>query len=98
MQAVSQIEVTHVSRVNIVGVADAMPVGRKLLNEFGNNTGLALSRARCVAGWLTDVLGARNIHLDMTVAARDPADRTVHAWRFGADADRVVQVWNSDPQ
>jgi len=91
--AASTIQNTDAIKLRIVGGTDAMPLGVRTLKEFGNNNGLALSRARCVEGWLTEILVIRNIHVDATAAVRDATDRSTIAEKNGKDTDRVVEVW-----
>jgi hypothetical protein len=52
-EAVSAIQRDRVRSIRIVGVTDAQPIDERAVIEYGNNVGLALSLARCVAGWLT---------------------------------------------
>jgi hypothetical protein len=96
--AASQIQKTNVSELHIVGQGDAMPVGVEFSNNFGNNAGLALSRAHCVDGWLTDVLAVRNIHVDSTMGVQDANDRSIDALKHGDPADRMVEVWATSYQ
>jgi hypothetical protein len=95
-EAVAKIQRDKVSRVRIVGVADAMPISARQENEFGNDVGLALARARCVAGWLTDSLATQGMHVEMTLAVRDPTDRSAEARRNGNPADRIVQIYATE--
>jgi hypothetical protein len=89
--AASTIQKTNASKLRIIGGSDAMPVGARLSKEF-SNTGLALSRAYCVEGRLSDNLAIRGIHVDATLAVRDATDRSANAEKNGNDADRTVEV------
>jgi len=64
-EAVTRIKDRDVRTVEVVGAGDAVPIGPSLTEAYGNNTGLALARARCVAGWLTQSLTIKGIHPDM---------------------------------
>jgi hypothetical protein len=77
--------------IRLIGSADAQSLRPSLTKEFGNNAGLALTRARCVAGWLAQALGPRTIPLDLTV--KDAMDRSPDAMKHGRASDRGVQVW-----
>jgi hypothetical protein len=92
-EAVLKIQRDKVSGTRVVGITDSLPISKSAVGEFGNNSGLALARARCVAGWLTDSLATRGMHVEMTLAVRDPADRSSNARNNGTDRDRIVQIW-----
>ncbi len=95
-EAVAKIDKGKLTRIRIVGSGDAVPIAKNLAKDFGNNAGLALTRARCVAGWLTDALGAANIHVEMEMTVQDAAERSSNARKDGADGDRVVRVSSID--
>jgi MFS family permease len=89
-ETVSGIQRVNPTRVQLVGLADAQSLGHILVKEFGSNTGLAMTRARCVAGWLTQALAPRTIQLELT--AHDAVDRSPKAMKYGSPIDRTVQV------
>jgi hypothetical protein len=92
LNALSGIQRVNPSKIRLIGSADAQSLRPSLAKEFGNNTGLALTRARCVAGWLTQALGPRSMPLDLTV--QDAVDLSPDAMKYGSPKDRRVQVWS----
>ncbi|HET6845151.1 MAG TPA: hypothetical protein VFK06_26210 [Candidatus Angelobacter sp.] len=92
-EAVLKIQTDKVIGTRVVGITDSLPISKNAVGEFGNNSGLALARARCVAGWLIDSLATRGMHVEMTVGIRDPADRSSNSRNNGTDRDRIVQIW-----
>lgn len=95
-EAVSAIQRDRVRSIRIVGVTDAQPIDERAVIEYGNNVGLALTRARCTAGWLTDRLTDQGMHVEMFLSVRDPTDRSSHARNHGTPADRIVEIWPVD--
>lgn len=90
---VNQAVASGAPRIIVVGSADRMPIADAGSVAFGNNTGLALARARCVAGWISEALARRAVSSIIDVRVRDAAVRTVSARAVGAAEDRVVEVW-----
>ena len=80
------------TKILVIGSADAAPIGSDRHQQYGNSVGLALSRSRCVAGWLTEILTSKGIHVGMDIRARDAVQRSGQARVAGADSDRVVQI------
>jgi len=97
-EAASNIEKDKVSGVLIIGGSDAEPISGNFTDNFGNNTGLGLTRARCVAGWLTDTLGTNNIHIDIKFSTQDAVGRSANDRRSGNPLDRIVQIRATDYQ
>jgi hypothetical protein len=89
-KAVSGIQRIKPTRVRIIGFADAQSLRPNLVKEFGDNRGLAITRARCVAGWLTQALSPRIIQWELT--SHDAVDQSRTAIKNGNPLDRNVQV------
>jgi hypothetical protein len=89
-RAVSGIQRIKPTRVQVVGFADAQSLRPNLVKEFGDNRGLAITRARCVAGWLTQGLSPRIIQWELT--SHDGVDQSRTAIKNGNPHDRNVQV------
>ena len=85
-----------VYKLAVVGVTDAEPIDERAVIECGNNVGLALSLARCVAGWLTDSLTGKGMHVEMFLSVRDPTDRSSRVRNHGTPDDRIVEIWPID--
>jgi hypothetical protein len=90
--AAEEIIKKSVKTVLIVGSADAVPVRASLPKLYGNNIGLSLARARCVAGWLNQELAVRGVHVEIMFSVRDADGRTPYAREAGNPADRVVRI------
>jgi hypothetical protein len=90
--AAATIRDNRVRKVLVEGSADAVPIGASLAELYGNNTGLALSRARCVAGWLSQSLAAQGAHVEIVIGVRDAVGRTPHHLHFGNGEDREVAI------
>jgi hypothetical protein len=90
--AVSEIGHVHADKIRLVGSADAQELRRESVKEYANNRGLALTRARCVAGWLKQAVPTI-LQFDLTT--QDAANRSVTARRHGDPSDRTVQVWSA---
>ncbi len=91
LKALSGVQRINPTTIRLVGSADVQSLRPSLAKEFGNNAGLALTRARCVAGWLAQALGPRTIPFDLMV--QDAVDRSPDAMKHGSASDRRVQVW-----
>ena len=87
-KTISNIRFDKIKRLYIAGGADVTPIGKSLSNVYVTNIGLAQSRARCVAGWITDLLNPRDIHLEMILSVQESKERTV----AGKENDRYVYV------
>ena len=91
-EAILKIQQSKATKIHIVGSADAMPMGGKLASEFGNNAGLALTRARCVAGWLAGAPGIKDMQVEMSLGIQDATDRSSKALMHGNSEDRFVYL------
>ena len=91
LKALSGVQRINPTTIRLIGSADVQSLRPSLTKEFGNNAGLALTRARCVAGWLAQALGPRTIPFDLMV--QDAVDRSPDAMKHGSASDRRVQVW-----
>jgi hypothetical protein len=91
LKALSQIQRINPTKIRLIGSADVQSLRPSLVREFGNNAGLALTRARCVAGWLTQAQQPHPIPLDVTV--QDAVDQSLDAMSHGRPSDRRVQIW-----
>jgi hypothetical protein len=89
-KAASGIQRIKPTRVQVIGFADAQSLRPNLVKEFGDNRGLAITRARCVAGWLTQALSPRIIQWELT--SHDAVDQSRTAINNGNPHDRSVQV------
>lgn len=92
-QIVDHVSAPRARRLLLVGVADRRPVDGRAGRSFGNNTGIALSRARCVAGWISERLAWDQQTAPVDIRVRDASVRTPSARTSGAPEDRVVEVF-----
>ena len=76
-----------VSKLRIVGSADVAPLNEGAKRPYGNNVGLALNRAYCVAGDLQAALAEHQVYIGTEVSVRAPRDR-----RTAANDDRSVEI------
>ena len=73
-------------RLRIVGSADVVALKGTPKRNYGNNAGLALNRAYCVAGELQAALTEQSVDVDTVVTVRGPNEQTA------ATADRSVEI------
>src|ERR1700732_5347192 len=85
LKALSGVQRINPTTIRLIGSADVQSLRPSLTKEFGNNAGLALTRARCVAGWLAQALGPRTIPFDLMV--QDAMDRSPDAMKHGRASD-----------
>jgi hypothetical protein len=76
--------------LRVTGSADTQPLGIEARQIYGNNVGLALARAHCVAGAVQSQLAVKGLYVSTVVAVRGPRDRRQ------ADTDRSVEI-RSEP-
>jgi hypothetical protein len=96
-QIVQQLSPTP-RRLLFVGVADRRPVSGKVQDSFGNNVGIALSRARCVAGWVSERLAWDLQSAPVDIRVRDASIRSPSTRATGAPEDRLVEVFAYYPR
>jgi hypothetical protein len=85
-------------RLLFVGVADRRPFGGKATSSIGNNVGIALSRARCVAGWVSERLAWDLQSAPIDIRVRDASIRMPSTSATGAPEDRLVEVFAYYPR
>jgi flagellar motor protein MotB len=89
-EVATNIQRDHAKDIKIVGFADSMPIRRSKRAAFEDNPHLALSRGRCVAGWLQEMLSERAYKIDK-VQISDVVDPRKH--RSDPDYRRVSIAW-----
>jgi len=92
-RAIAAVRDQSVKTVLVLGSGDAQWFGKSTA-EFGNDAGLAVSRARCVVGWLVQELAMRGLRVDFSIGVQDAVDRSASARQRGSPDDRRVQVFS----